>query len=376
MIAPTQIKKPENWQDFEKLCKKLWGEIWDCADTIKRNGRNGQKQNGVDIYGIPKGESSYYGIQCKCKEDNTDSALTQKEIDEELKKSINFKPTLKRLIFATTSNKDASLEEYIRQKDIEYRKKGLFEVHLFCWEDIVDLLEERRNTYNWYINNCQYKDCSDVSVTFDGENTIVIHPQYIRTTTTYKLRQKQEFVFDISSLKITPLPTLNQLFKSEIDYRWCEIKLKIENIGSTSIKDYKLYFWVEGDKIEDITTGIHHCMSNLISGSERAEINRRIDEEREVFESDEYDNELVFKPKENVLVQTDRKTFSFKIKPKDKIEEIQLFWDFKSQNYHKNGQLLIKVEPTYDDVEKIVTVETDAELIAPTITITPKIIEG
>ena len=25
MIAQTQLKKPSNWQDFEKLCKLLWG---------------------------------------------------------------------------------------------------------------------------------------------------------------------------------------------------------------------------------------------------------------------------------------------------------------------------------------------------------------
>ena len=73
MIAPTQIRKPENWQDFEKLCKKLWGEIWNCPDTIKRNGRLGQSQRGVDVYGIPKGESHYYGIQCKGKNDYTNS---------------------------------------------------------------------------------------------------------------------------------------------------------------------------------------------------------------------------------------------------------------------------------------------------------------
>ena len=50
MQAPTQIQKPANWQDFETLCMKLWGRIWDCADTIKKNGRAGQKQYGVDIY--------------------------------------------------------------------------------------------------------------------------------------------------------------------------------------------------------------------------------------------------------------------------------------------------------------------------------------
>lgn len=60
MKAPQQLRKPSNWQDFELLCKKLWGEIWKCEDTIQRNGRQGQKQNGVDVYGMPQGITSYY----------------------------------------------------------------------------------------------------------------------------------------------------------------------------------------------------------------------------------------------------------------------------------------------------------------------------
>lgn len=46
MLAPNQYKKPSNWQDFEMLCKLLWGEVWGIADSIKRNGRQGQNQHG------------------------------------------------------------------------------------------------------------------------------------------------------------------------------------------------------------------------------------------------------------------------------------------------------------------------------------------
>jgi hypothetical protein len=81
MIAPTQIRKPENWQDFEKLCKKLWGEIWNCSNSIKRNGRSGQSQCGVDVYGLPINANGYYGIQCKGKDDYSKSKLSEKEID-------------------------------------------------------------------------------------------------------------------------------------------------------------------------------------------------------------------------------------------------------------------------------------------------------
>lgn len=97
------LRKPENWQDFESLCKKLWGEIWKCSE-IKKNGRYEQKQHGVDVYGIPNGEDQYYGIQCKGKDDYTNATLTEKEIDAEIEKTKTFKPHLKKFYFTTTAN--------------------------------------------------------------------------------------------------------------------------------------------------------------------------------------------------------------------------------------------------------------------------------
>ncbi|WP_339699267.1 hypothetical protein [uncultured Marixanthomonas sp.] len=58
MKISQSLPPPDNWKDFERLCKKLWGEIWDCPE-ITMNGRNGQNQSGIDISGIPKGEDSY-----------------------------------------------------------------------------------------------------------------------------------------------------------------------------------------------------------------------------------------------------------------------------------------------------------------------------
>ena len=191
MIAPTQIRPPENWQDFELLCKKLWGEIWNCPDIIKRNGRSGQKQCGVDIYGTPNGSTEYYGIQCKGKDNYTHAQLTKKEIDAEITKAKNFKPALKAFYFATTAVKDAAIEEYIREKNVENITNGGFAIDIFSWEDIVDLLKEHRLTYNWYINNCQYADNSDVNISISlDDDDDALHPEYFRITQKYKLRER------------------------------------------------------------------------------------------------------------------------------------------------------------------------------------------
>lgn len=355
MIAPTQIKKPGHWQDFEKLCKKLWGEIWDCPNTIKRNGRSGQKQNGVDVYGIPKGETQYYGIQCKGKDEYTNSTLTYKEIDEEIQKAESFKPKLKCFIFATTANKDTDIEEYIRNKDIEYRTKGLFEVHLACWEDIVDLLEERRNTYNWYINNCQYKDNTDVAITFNGREEIEIYPEYIRTTIYYELDRlntsnlNNKYPFHIVGMLNDINLSYNLISNTDNKIQWCEIPIKIENTGTTVIEDYKLYFSTKKESVECISTGIEYLSDVFLDSSYRMEMNRRIDEDRELYESADSENELVYIPNDTILVQTDRRLFSFKIGLKYGVDMIPIYWNFKSRNYNKKGLLKILVIPRYEE---------------------------
>jgi hypothetical protein len=82
-MTKKSIAPPQYWQQFEDLCKKLFGEVWNCPH-IKRHGRNGQPQSGVDIYGKPKGRMKYSGIQCKGKDNFLEKELTKKEIDEEI----------------------------------------------------------------------------------------------------------------------------------------------------------------------------------------------------------------------------------------------------------------------------------------------------
>jgi len=184
------IQKPENWQDFETLCKKLWGEIWGIPMKIKKNGRNGQSQAGVDVYGCPKGEANYWGIQCKGKDDYSDAKLSKKEIDREIIKAKSFQPKLDVFIFATTMNKDSEIEEYVRLKDLESRKNGDFEILLFCWEDIADLIDENQDTYNFWVANKLHKTKFDIEVYLnDFQPQHTIRPKCVRTIKKYRFTE-------------------------------------------------------------------------------------------------------------------------------------------------------------------------------------------
>lgn len=381
MEGKLQLRKPENWQDFERLCKVLWGEIWECPDTIKRNGRQGQAQKGVDVYGIKKRECVYRGIQCKGKDDYTNSQLTESEIDNEIAKALLFTPKLKSFYFATTANKDAHIEEYIRKKNLESISKGEFEIDIFSWEDIVDLIEAHRNTYNWFLNNCSYKDVSDVEVFIDGKKEYTISPEYFRITKEYHLKPQELSWSSEKSLKIiqanTHFMNLNDVLYplSKHDYRWCTISINIYNTGKTVIEDYKLSIIIELENVLGISDNFHYYNSRLMDQAAVAQINAGKDAQREVFKSTEYSNVIEYRPKDRILVQDDHRTFKIAVKPKDNVQSIKVMWVLYSRNYKKEGELLLNVEPKFEDKKEKVEVDNIDELKENEVIILPKIVE-
>lgn len=134
-----QIPPPSNWQDFESLCCDLWKDIWKDPDTQK-NGRKGQAQKGVDIYGRPNKGKFWGGVQCKLKSADLNKNLTESEVCDEIEKAKNFKPELSEFVIATTGLKDAKIEELARKITKEHQDKGLFSVSVWSWEDIKNQL--------------------------------------------------------------------------------------------------------------------------------------------------------------------------------------------------------------------------------------------
>lgn len=100
----------------------------------------------------------------------------QKRLIRKIEKAKNFKPKLKKLYFATTADKDAKIEEYIREINLKNIKEGGFEIHLYCWGDIVEFIFENRNTYNYYVNSFNFKDNYTAELTFFNDILWNYHP--------------------------------------------------------------------------------------------------------------------------------------------------------------------------------------------------------
>lgn len=354
------IQKPENWQDFETLCKQLWGEVWRIPMKIKKNGRNGQPQAGVDVYGVPKGEMNYWGIQCKGKDDYANAKLTEKEIDKEIIKAQSFKPDLAVFIFATTMNKDSSIEEYVRIKDLESRQKGGFEILLFCWEDIADLIDDNQDTYNFWVGNKQHKTKFDFEVTLnDFQQEHTIRPKCIRTVKKYRIREPEIEKLDLGMsallgntawMKNMPLnnPALISMSQGRVNEAICSFEAIMANTGSTVIEDWRVTFKVVGEHkeiMDQLGTGPMGMIDLTVLKYKRTHVNG---------------NKISYSPKNNEpLIQKDNRFFEAYIIPECKEYTIPIEWELLARDFNATGTVYLKVEPDYED--KIIYEEVESE---------------
>jgi hypothetical protein len=138
-IDKVIVYPPSLWEDFERLCWDLWREIWQDPNT-QFNGRRGQKQQGVDIFGRPKGRTGWAGVQCKLKSPST--TLKIEEIRVEIDQASKFIPPLTELIITTTAPSDVRLQQEVRLLTNERELHGQFPVTLLSWDEICRRLAD------------------------------------------------------------------------------------------------------------------------------------------------------------------------------------------------------------------------------------------
>ncbi|MBU3199490.1 hypothetical protein LL037_23860 [Clostridium estertheticum] len=141
-LAQMNIPTPKSWDEFEEITLDALKSRWDSKD-LSRHGRQGQTQNGVDIYGVDNLYQSI-GVQCK----KYDTNLTIATIKDEIAKAENFEPILTRLYFATTAPRDAKLQREIRLICKGRVENNKFAVGIFFWDDIIQDLISNQEVFS------------------------------------------------------------------------------------------------------------------------------------------------------------------------------------------------------------------------------------
>lgn len=151
-LRTVQIPRIIDSVKFENLCRDLWRNKPD-NEPVSFNGRPGQSQDGVDVYGRSKTSEEWFGIQCKVREES--NLLTKKEIDAEITKARKFNPSLKRYCLCTTLKRNATIQRIEREIIEELDKCGGFLFQILFWDDIEEMLKDESNInvyYKYYQN--------------------------------------------------------------------------------------------------------------------------------------------------------------------------------------------------------------------------------
>jgi hypothetical protein len=133
-FSSNSLPKPKNWQDFETQIRELFACVLNDPNTQK-NGRSGQEQNGVDVYGY-RTEHCLVGVQCKQK---LEKQVTDEELLAEVNKAKNFKPKISEFFLVTTAPRDQKIQETARQitRDLAQTDHPI-RVVVWGWEDIEE----------------------------------------------------------------------------------------------------------------------------------------------------------------------------------------------------------------------------------------------
>lgn len=139
--TPTHIPIPKNHADFERKAVVLFREILKDP-SVKRLGREGQEQFGVDLVGYRDEKiSKVVGIQCKKKAPT--STLTETEVRDEVKKALKYLPKLQEYLIITSAKNDTALDQLAQKLSQAQAKKGRkIRIEVWGWGTLEELIDQ------------------------------------------------------------------------------------------------------------------------------------------------------------------------------------------------------------------------------------------
>jgi tetratricopeptide (TPR) repeat protein len=138
-LTSVEIPKPKDWQALERHCRLLF-ELSLQDPAVQNNGRQGQRQHGVDIFGRRGGGTGpQVGVQCKGKSSNYGSSVTEAELEDEVEKTKKFQPPLNEFILVTTAPEDTKIQQAVRLLEKKVRAEGRnLSVQVWGWGRVQD----------------------------------------------------------------------------------------------------------------------------------------------------------------------------------------------------------------------------------------------
>lgn len=140
-LSSYQLPAPADWQAFERFTRDLFSAEWE-DQRAEMNGRSGQPQAGVDVFGTNIRNGGLEGVQCKGKDSRFGHGVTVEELRNEVAKAFAFKPALTHYYLVTSGEADVKVQEEARLINETHRKAGKFGVNVYSWGQLLAILQK------------------------------------------------------------------------------------------------------------------------------------------------------------------------------------------------------------------------------------------
>ena len=146
MPALNQVKLSvrSDWQELQRMACALYQRIWKDED-IQGFGSQGQRRNGVDIFGSIRGTKKLGGVQCKCV-----SSFSEEELETEYREALTFTPKLSKYVIVTTPKRDTA----VQRKSTVLSQEGGLRCTVMFWEEFSSLLAAEKDLLRRFFSEC------------------------------------------------------------------------------------------------------------------------------------------------------------------------------------------------------------------------------
>jgi tetratricopeptide (TPR) repeat protein len=210
-----QCPPPSNEEDFELLCLHLLRKARECS-SLKRNGRRGHRQYGVDLFG--ETSKQVIGVQCKL---TSTRSITQQQVVSEIEKAEGFEPPLGHYIIATTSPRDPRLQRFVLDRSLAHQAGGGFSIELLFWQDLEEDLQfhtdVRDSLYGGLSSEQAEALLSSVGALHDTVDANKGDHRQFTAKLLQELKQQQQAFHEYADLTREEISSLRNAFLSALD---------------------------------------------------------------------------------------------------------------------------------------------------------------
>lgn len=184
------------------------------------------------------------------------------------------------------------------------------------------------------------------------KNDNIFRPKFLKKTTHYKLKEKENSVNVIPNFaRIESMKISGGLFgPTRINHGLCRINVSIINSGQIALENWKLWMYFDPKEVRKIDD----CYPKGVAGW-------GVNDYRTVYVYED-DLSILYKPSEEILIQKDSKSFKCLCLPQFDVENVTVKVHLLAKDFDYEDEFTFEVQSSFHEEETIKFVNNASQI--------------